>query len=403
MRALVLLLALAASATSAQSADPAPAPVDAPAPAAAEPAATASPEQPAPGAEATPPSAVDVPPPPAERMPALPAKPTKPAPAAPTRADSEQQRFEQFRRDLISLLALRAEPDLLVAAAALATPDAQDKARTPALKPPALIKRAQKFGPDDALVWWVSTFLECSIDPGHCPGEAAVKLQAVAPDNAAVWLPSLHAAKDPGKARALLATMAQTQRFDDYWSACVLALFHALQVLPVPAEVVGHGINQTAARVNLATSVGSAFSPNYARLGEMCRKNDAADEALVSDCLAVAHLLESSGSFRSQAVGLAIEDALLPAGTARDVLRVRQRAAAWQKQSFIELSARFPRDEALAQAYVDQLGKHDSEMSTVAEFLRSQHVHTDPPADWQPAQTDPTAPVRDPLAQPPVH
>ena len=74
-------------------------------------------------------------------------------------ASSEQGRFEQFRRDLINLLALRTEPDLLVAAAELAYPDTQDSKRPAVLKSPALIKRAQKFGPDSALVWWISTFL----------------------------------------------------------------------------------------------------------------------------------------------------------------------------------------------------------------------------------------------------
>ena len=392
MRSLILVLAVLCAPALAQSLpDPAPNPVG------DNPAST---EQPA----TEPPSPAHEPGPaaPAARPAPMPPAVSAAAPA-PVTTGTEQQRFEQFRHDLINLLALRAEPEPLVAAAELAFPDTQDKKRPVQLKSPALIKRAQKFGPDQPLVWWVATFLECSTDAAHCQGETIAKLQEVASDNAVVWLPSLHAAKDPGKARALLASMAQAQRFDDYWSASVLALFRGLQVLPVPDEVLGHGINATAARINMATSVGSAFAPNYARLGELCRHPDAGDEALVADCLAVARLLESGGSFRSQAVGLAIEDALLPAGTARDVLRTRQRSALWQKHSFLELAARFPRDEALAQSYIDVLGKHDSEMSTVTAFLRSQHVRTDPPADWQPAQSNPMAPVTDPLAQPPVH
>jgi hypothetical protein len=332
----------------------------------------------------------------ADAPPAPPAPAVPPAAAAATGADAEQQRFEQFRRDLVNLLALRADPDLLVAAAELAYPDSADKTRPAALKSPALLARAQKFGASNALVWWVTTFIGCGpAAASDCVAGAAAKLQEAAPDNAAAWMPSLHAAKDPGQARGLLASMAQAQRFDDYWSAGVSAVYAALQILPVPQEVLGHGLNSAAARINLATSVGGGFLPNYARLGELCAPADesaTADEALVGDCLAVARLLEKGGTFRSQAIGFGIEDRLLPAGTARDVLQARQRGAAWQKSKFLELSARFPHDAALAQAYADLLREQPSELATVLALLRSQHVPSDPPPGWQPATpTDPLA------------
>ena len=342
------------------------------------------------------------PPPPAPSVPAETAPPP-PATAAPkANGNAEQQHFDQFRRDLVNLLALRAEPDLLVAAAELAYPDGADKNRPSALKSPALLKRAQKYGADNALAWWVTTFIGCAPDAPGCPGEAAAKLQELAPDNAAVWLPSLHAAKDAGQARALIASMAQAKRFDDYWSPGVLAVLRALEVLPVPEEVLSHGLNPTAARINLATQVGGGFLPNYARLGEICTAADGADETLASDCLAIARLLESGGTFRSQAIGFGIEDRLLPPGTARDVLRARQRASTWQKQQFLDLSGRFPRDEALAQTYTGLLRKHDNELATVTALLRDQHVATDPPAGWQPPVADALAPPGDPLA-PAVH
>jgi hypothetical protein len=336
-------------------------------------------------------------------MPDVPPAPAAAAPAtAPSSAAAEQQRFEQFRRDLVNLLALRADPDLLVAAAELAFPDSTDKARPAALKSPALIKRAQKFGPESPLVWWVSTFLDCGADNANCKADAAAKLSQVAGGNAAAWLPSLHVAKDPGQARALLSSMARAQHFDDFWTAGVLAVFQALQTLPVPAEVLSQGLNSTAARVNFATGVGGGFLPNYARLGELCRPQDKSDEGLVADCIAVAKLLENGGTFRSQAIGFGIEDSLLPAGTARDVLRARQRSSAWQKQQFLDLSGRFPRDAALTQTYIDLLREHGSELTTVTALLRAQHVQTDPPAGWQPPDSNPTK-APDPLSVPPAH
>src|SRR5262249_24726461 len=149
----------------------------------------------------------------------------------------------------------------------------------------------------------------------------------------------------------------------------VLAMYQALQTLPVPDEVLSHGLNSTAARVNLATGVGGGFLPNYARLGELCRKQDGIEETLIADCLAVARQLDAGGSFRSQAVGFGIEDSLLPAGTARDVLRARQRSSSWQKQQFLDLSARFPREQALAQSYIDLLREQSNELTTVTAFL----------------------------------
>jgi hypothetical protein len=105
--------------------------------------------------------------------PAAPAAPlVNPQAAAASSAQAEQKRFEQFRRDLVSLVALRADADLLVAAAELAYADSEDKGRPAALKSPSLIKRAQKFGPDIPFVWWVSTFLECGAKGTSCHGEA---------------------------------------------------------------------------------------------------------------------------------------------------------------------------------------------------------------------------------------
>lgn len=324
------------------------------------------------------------------------APPAAARPAATTPVD-EQKAFDLYRRDLVNLLALRADADLLVAAAELAYPDTQDKKRPPALKTPALLKRAQKFGPDSPLVWWVSTFLECPPKAATCTHEAAARLQEVDADNVAAWLPALHAEKDAARARALIATMAQAHRFDDFWSPSVLAVYKALKILAVPEDVLSLGINTTAARLNFATSVGGAFMPNFQRLGEICAPADAQDTALVGDCVAIAHTLETGGTFRSQAVGFGLESSLLPAGTARDVARARQRAATWQKERFLELSARFPREEGLAQIYMDLLQENGNELATVTAFLRSQHVPTDPPPGWQPPDRSSEAP-RAPLA-----
>ena len=223
-------------------------------------------------------------------------------------------------------------------------------------------------------------------------------------NNAAAWLPALYAANAPGQARAVLTSMAQATRFDDFSAAGVLTVCRPMQILPVPDEVLSHGLNTTAARVNLATTIGGGFMPNFARLGEMCRKQNDTDEALVADCLAVAHLFESGGTYRSQSVGFSIKDSLLPARhrprrAARTHARQRLAAAA----VFLEVSARFARDEALSQTYVDLLHENGNELATVTALLRNQHLSTEPPAGWQPQQANPNAVARDPTVMPPAH
>jgi len=382
----------ASTANDADAANPASVPEGTPAPMQA---ADAAPEAP-------------VSPPPAEPTTPEPSPTPAPAPGGPTEVPpgpapvDEQRVFDQYRHDLISLLALRTDADLLVAAAELAYADAKQPGRPAALKSDALLKRAQKFAPDNALVWWVSSFLPCA--PGGAPcasADAAAKLQQLDAENAAAWLPALHAEKDPGKARALLASMAQAPRFNDFWGASVLAVYNALQILPVPADVLSHGLNAAAARLNFATSLGGSFMPNYQRLGQICTGTDPTDTALAADCIAIAQALEKGGTFRSQAVGFTIEGALLPAGTARDVLRARLRANAWQKEKFRELSARFPREEGLAQIYVDMLREHGTEPASVTALLRAQHVPTEPPQGWQPP--DRSGGVPDALAPPSGH
>ena len=375
------------------------------------PADTATPAPPETTPVETPPATAGTPAPavpPTDAAPLLPALPAEtPAPSAAAtsaaQAQADEQRvFDQYRHDLISLLALRTDADLLVAAAELAYADAKQTGRPAALKSDSLLKRAQKFAPESPLVWWVSSFVPCAPGAAGCASaDAAAKLQQLDADNAAAWLPALHAQKDPAKARALLASMAQASRFNDFWGASVLAVYSALQILPVPADVLSHGLNATAARLNFASSLGGSFMPNYQRLGETCSSADTTDSALVGDCIAIAQALEKSGTFRSQAVGFSIEGALLPPGTARDVLRARLRANAWQKEKFRELSARFPREEGLAQIYVDLLREHGTEPASVTALLRAQHVPTEPPQGWQPP--DRSGSVPDALAHPAGH
>ncbi|MBS0589358.1 MAG: hypothetical protein JSR65_01815, partial [Proteobacteria bacterium] len=307
-----------------------------------------------------------------------------------------------FRRDLVNLLALSGDARKQIAAAQIAAPDEADASRSAQKKTPALLKRALEFGPKDPLVLWIAASNACMSQPG-CADPAALKtLQEVDPDNAAVWLLAFPVDGDAGKQRVSVARMAQAQRYNDYWGSDVVALYRALEVLPVPKEITALGLSPESARINFATSIASAFLPTSLQsLHRFCVGLDAATEATaISDCIAVARKLEGGGAFVAQGIGFAIEEALLAAGVDKDVMGVRRRSAAWQKQKFMELSARFSREPELAQAYIDALDKAPDEPSAVIALLRGQKLRTDPPEDWQPVVAPPPAPL--PAGLPPI-
>lgn len=311
---------------------------------------------------------------------------TKPAQqAAP--ASAEDPAFKLFRHDLINLLALSGDARKQIAAAQFAAPDQKDPSRSALKKTPALVKRALELGPQDPLVLWIAASNACLDQPG-CADPAALKtLQGIDADNISVWLLAWPADGNAQAQRDALARLAQAQRYNDYWGADVVALYRALEVLPVPKEITALGLSSESARINFATSVASAFLPvPLQRLHQFCIKLDAAnDAAAIADCIAVARKLEAGGTFVAQGIGYAIEEALLQPGVDKDVMGARRRSAAWQKEKFMELSARFSREPELAQAYIAALEKEPDEPSAVIALLRGQKLHTDPPGGWQPA------------------
>jgi hypothetical protein len=336
-------------------------------------------------------SAQDAAAPPAATPPAAaPAKTPADKPPAPETApaDGEDPAFKLFRHDLINLLALSGDARKQIAAAQIAAPDEKDPTRSAIKKTSALIKRALELGPQDPLVLWIAASNACLTQPGCADPAALNTLQTIDADNAAAWLLSFPAETNAEMQRVGVARMAQTQRYNDYWSVDVATIYRALGILPVPKEIAALGISTESARINFATSIASAFLPvALQRLHQFCVRLDPAnDAASIADCLTVARKLEAGGTFVAQGIGYAIEEALLQPGVDKDAMAARRRSAAWQKEKFMELSARFSHDSALAQTYVESLEKEADAPSAILAFLRRQKLRTDPPSDWQPVQ-----------------
>ncbi len=323
-----------------------------------------------------------------------------PAASAPPAQRTDEEILTVFRHDLINLLVLGADGRKLAAAAQIAAPDQNNPARSELKKPPGLIKRAQQFAPNDPFVLWVAASNPCMTKPGCADVAALATLQKTDADNAAVWLRTFPAEGNPVKAQAIVARMALAPRYDDYWAADVVALYHALESMPVPEIITRQGMSTQGARVNFASSMASAMLPGELKqLGKFCSSVDMAKEAgLTADCLNVAKKLETSGTFISQSVGFAIEDHFV-SGTEREVMGARQRSAAWQREQFLELTVRFNREPALAESYIRLLGSEQNELAAVPALLREQNIHTDPPGGWQAPQPKAPDPLQAPAAQ----
>lgn len=325
------------------------------------------------------------------------AQPSLPAAAPATEKSatpqlSAEQKLAQYRHDQINLLALRADAPSLLAAALLAAPDAADKTRPDALQTPALLKRAQKFGADSALVWWVTAALECKGKLKDCPtSDTLQKLEQLDPSNGAVWALSMWRAQQSGDdvtARAALTSAAQTKHYDDYFGAIILTIYRAEAILPMSSELLnatGQDASVDGFRLITAAGIAAALvKPENAAITNACKSTDNADSAWVTDCISVARTMADSGSMFTRQIGLALLESLLPSGQAHADAVAQSRLHQWKMLQISQLGGRLANDSRVTRIYVGALRQSNSESAAVDAVLRSQGVALAPPADWQP-------------------
>ena len=292
-----------------------------------------------------------------------------------------------FQRDLVSVLAPRADAQPLLAAALLARP---------LLNPPealsfhTLIGRAASAADAGPAVTWVR-LADCHAAAGNCPNPAALdRLQQQAPENAAVWLLKLGVDThklDPYAARQDLARAAAAKVYDDYTGASLQALASSIGILPPPATTLDavHAAGPSGVQAVMAFGLaGIQPQPALQITAKLC-ENANNDAAIKADCLKLGKILEWGSSPLARSLGLHLREVLAddPALQA-DAKRTRINLT-WQVQSFARLSARVPDDQALAQHLLALARNGGSEMSLLLATLRDNNISTEAPADWSPA------------------
>ena len=322
---------------------------------------------------------------------AVAAAPAQPAAGSKPKALSGVQQDKAllaFQRDLVSVLAPRADALPLLAAALLARP---------LVNPPktssfhSLIGRAAMAGGEDAAVAWVR-LADCDDKADACPNAAALdQLQSQAPDNAAVWLLKLGVDTRGMKsdaARADLAKAAAATTYDDYTGTSLKALADSVGVLPPPAGLLTPGNPSSALAVQLALVFGLGSTqpqPGLPVVAQLC-KDAGSDASIKSDCLKLGKLLEWGSSPLARSLGLHLREVLADDPAQQEDARRSRINLVWQVQNFSQLSIRAQTDPALAQRLLALARNGGTEMSLMLAALRDSHIGTDAPAGWQPSK-----------------
>jgi hypothetical protein len=311
---------------------------------------------------------------------------TSPTPTRLSPADQKRvAAVRQYRHDLVSVVALRADPDYLLGAAILAEPFHD---QTPGLDFDALSQRAAAVPGGSAVAAWLRLGV-CQTKAGCPNAKAFAYLEKHAADNAAVWLIDLDLAaqKQDAKAeRAALARAAAAEVYDDYYGKALADVAKAVAVLPPLAETMqgahdGQPDNPEGVRAFVAIdAMQSHLRPDLGPLLELCGKDAVAkhDNARGA-CLKLARTLQWGSSPIARAAGLHIAAELDPdakAGSDR-----ASRNLVWQVRQYSNLMRRAFVDPTLAAQWLTAARNGGTELSLILATLRANRIPPEAPAD----------------------
>jgi hypothetical protein len=291
-----------------------------------------------------------------------------------------------FQRDLVSVLAPRADAMPLLGAALLARPLPKQPKWNDFH---SLIGRAVAAPGSGPAQRWVQ-LADCDAKADACPNaEALAALLEQAPDNAAVWLlklgQDLHAEKHEA-ARADLAHAAHAKLYDDYTGTSLQALAGSVSLLPPPQATLDPKAGASAAGVQAMIVFGIAGAqpqPGLHAAAELCQA-PGADPSLTADCRQLGKTLEWGSSPLARSLGLHLREVLASDDAEREQAKRERRDLIWQMQQFGQLAARAQADQAQARRLLSLARSGGTEMSLVLATLRQAGLPAGAPADWEP-------------------
>ncbi|MGH8126182.1 MAG: hypothetical protein ACREPK_10100 [Rhodanobacteraceae bacterium] len=318
---------------------------------------------------------------------APPASATSAAAPAAKPSPADQKRIEairQYRHDLVSVVALRADPAYLLGAAILAHPF---RHQPPGLDFDALSRRAAAAPNAGPATEWARLALCKGKD--DCPNAAAfAHLEMHAADNAAVWIVAMDVAardKDGKAERAALQKAADAQIYDDYFGKALAGVAKAMTILPPLADTMagaqhGEPDNPDGIRVLVAVmGTQDHIRPQFGPVAELCGKDAVGEHPeRKTACLKLAQTLKWGSSPSARAMGLRIQADLDPDDKARSDQASRD--LAWQVHQYSGLLQRALTDPSLASAWLAMARNGGTELSLILATLRTNHIPLDAPA-----------------------
>jgi hypothetical protein len=321
-------------------------------------------------------------------VPALPALAAK----SPDKTDKKQasahaQAMIAFQRDLVSVVAPRADAAPLLGAALLARPLPNQPKYNDFH---TLIDRAAAADGANAAVSWVR-LSDCDAKGDACPNaDAVAKLREQAADNAAVWMLQLGIDQHDGKdkdARADLAKAAAAKLYDDYTGSSLKAIADVVSVLPPPPETVDAAMSAGPSGVQMLivySVISTQPQPGLQATAKLC-EGAAGDQGLRDDCLKLGRTLEWGSSPLARSLGLHIREVLAGDESQQEDAKRQRRSLIWQVQNFSQLSTRAPTDKAMSQHLLALARNGGTEMSIVLAALRDYSIPLEAPKEDAPA------------------
>lgn len=303
-------------------------------------------------------------------------------------AVADQVRARQaFQHDLITLLALRADPQPLLGAALLAR-TRQDPGGPLGFH--RLIERASKAPQAGPAVNWVR-LSDCDAAAGNCPNPDALKiLLAQAPDNAAVWLLRMGQAMSLGDTRSAVDALHRAARakvYDDYTGRSLQALADSVTLLPPPPATLSgtgdHATRVAALQVMMVYGIGDAQPmPGFQLVAAQCQPKVAeADPKRRALCLDLARVLVWGSSPLARSLGLHLQSTLSTDPDERELADASMRDLTWQIRQFGQLQIRARGDMAVARRLLMLARQGGTEMAIIQAGLRAFAIPVEAPPE----------------------
>lgn len=293
--------------------------------------------------------------------------------------------IQQYQHDLVTVVALRAEPDYLLGAAILARPFGDSSA---GLDFDSLSARAAAAPGAGAAEHWVR-LVACKGEE-DCPNRGALAwLEKHAADNAAVWVVAMDAAAlkdDPKAEHAALVKAAAAGVYDDYYGKALAGTAMAVAVLPPLPDTMagahdGQPDNPEGVRVLVSVNATQASPrPDLEPVVKSCEPDAVGKHKDTRQaCLKLAHTLQWGSSPVARAAGLHIQAQL---ETGADTANQQStRDLAWQVHQYSALLQRSLTEPTQASRWLATARNGGTELSLILATLRANKVPLNAPSD----------------------